>query len=52
MRLRYAVATAVIALTAACGGTSTPTPAEAAVKQEVVMGFVPSQTTRDRKSVV
>ena len=45
MRLRYAVATAVIALTAACGGTSTPTPAEAAVKQEVVMGFVPSQTS-------
>ena len=45
MRLRFVIAAAVIALSAACGGTSTPAPAEAAVKQEVVMGFVPSQTS-------
>jgi phosphonate transport system substrate-binding protein len=45
MRLRYVVSAAVIALSVACGGTSAPAPAEAAVKQEVVMGFVPSQTS-------
>jgi phosphonate transport system substrate-binding protein len=45
MRLRYVVSAAVIALSVACGGTNAPAPAEAAVKQEVVMGFVPSQTS-------
>ena len=44
MKLRHVVAAAVVALlTVACGGT--PAPAEAPVKQEIVMGFVPSQTT-------
>ena len=32
-------------LAVACGSTSSPGSAEAPVKQEVVMGFVPSQTT-------
>ena len=45
MRLRNVVSAAVIALSVACGGTNAPAPAEPAVKQEVVMGFVPSQTT-------
>jgi phosphonate transport system substrate-binding protein len=45
MRLRHVVSVAVIALSVACGGTSAPAPAEAPVKQEVVMGFVPSQTS-------
>lgn len=45
MRLRHIASAAVIALSVACGATSNPTPAEPAVKQEVVMGFVPSQTT-------
>jgi phosphonate transport system substrate-binding protein len=44
MRIRAAFLTMFLAaLTVACG--STPAPAEPAVKQEVVMGFVPSQTT-------
>lgn len=45
MRLRYVLSAAAIALSVACGGTSAPSPAEPAVKQEVVMGFVPSQTS-------
>jgi len=44
MKLRCVVSAAVIALlTIACGGTSAP--AATPIKQEVVMGFVPSQTT-------
>jgi len=44
MKLRYVVSAAVIALlTIACGGT--PAPAATPIKQDVVMGFVPSQTT-------
>lgn len=45
MKLRCALAAAVMALTAACGGASSSGTAEAAVKNEVVMGFVPSQTS-------
>ena len=44
MRLRFAIAAAVITLTAACGGTSSGA-SEPAVKQEISMGFVPSQTS-------
>lgn len=44
MKFRYVISGIVIALSVACGGTS-PAPAEPAVKQDVVMGFVPSQTT-------
>ena len=45
MKLRYVFAAAVIAFSLACGGTAAPSPAEPAVKQEVVMGVVPSQTS-------
>lgn len=44
MKLQYIVLATVIALSVACGGTSSA-PAETGVKQNVVMGFVPSQTT-------
>lgn len=44
MKLQYIVSATVIALSVACGGTSSA-PAETGVKQNVVMGFVPSQTT-------
>lgn len=43
MRLRYVVSGALVALSVACGSTNAP--AEPAVKQDVVMGFVPSQTS-------
>ncbi len=44
MTYRFAVSAAVVALlSVACGGT--PAPAEAPVKQDLVMGFVPSQTS-------
>jgi phosphonate transport system substrate-binding protein len=44
MTYRFAVSAAVVALlSVACGGS--PAPAEAAVKQDLVMGFVPSQTS-------
>ena len=44
MSYRFAFSAAVVALlSVACG--STPAPAEAPVKQELVMGFVPSQTS-------
>jgi phosphonate transport system substrate-binding protein len=46
MKKRFVVSAAVVALLSlACGGTSAPAPAEAAVKQDLVMGFVPSQTS-------
>ena len=44
MTKRFLVSAAVVAwLSVACGGT--PAPAEAPVKQDLVMGFVPSQTS-------
>ncbi len=44
MTYRFAASAAVVALlSVACG--SAPAPAEAPVKQDLVMGFVPSQTT-------
>ncbi|HEY8863494.1 MAG TPA: phosphate/phosphite/phosphonate ABC transporter substrate-binding protein [Candidatus Dormibacteraeota bacterium] len=44
MKKRFLVSAAVVALlSVACGGT--PAPAEAPVKQDLVMGFVPSQTS-------
>src|SRR3982074_2253677 len=44
MKTRFLVSAAVVALLGmACG--SAPAPAEAPVKQDLVMGFVPSQTT-------
>ena len=44
MKLRHLVSASILALSVvACGGTAAP--AEAPVKQQVVMGFVPSQTT-------
>src|SRR5260370_34607745 len=44
MKIRFLVSAAVVALLGvACG--SAPAPAEAPVKQDLVMGFVPSQTS-------
>jgi len=44
MKIRFVVSAAVVALlSVACG--SAPAPAEAPVKQDLVMGFVPSQTS-------
>jgi phosphonate transport system substrate-binding protein len=44
MKRRFLVSAAVVALlSVACGGS--PAPAEAPVKQDLVMGFVPSQTS-------
>src|SRR4030088_2932726 len=44
MKRRFLVSAAVVALlSVACGGA--PAPAEAPVKQDLVMGFVPSQTS-------
>jgi phosphonate transport system substrate-binding protein len=44
MKTRFLVSAAVVALlSVACGGTAAP--AEAPVKQDLVMGFVPSQTS-------
>ena len=44
MTYRFAVSAAVVALlSVACG--SSPAPAEAPIKQDLVMGFVPSQTS-------
>src|SRR5258708_19615017 len=44
MKIRFLVSAAVFALlSVACG--SAPAPAEAPVKQDLVMGFVPSQTS-------
>ena len=44
MKRRFLVSAAVVALlSVACGGTAAP--AEAPVKQDLVMGFVPSQTS-------
>jgi len=44
MKKRFVVSAAVVALISlSCGGT--PAPAEAPVKQDLVMGFVPSQTS-------
>ena len=44
MKIRFLVSAAVVALlSVACG--SAPAPAEAPVKQDLVMGFVPSQTS-------
>jgi len=45
MKKRLLVLTIVTALAAGCGGTANTAPAEPAVKQELVMGFVPSQTS-------
>jgi len=44
MKIRFLVSAAVFALlSVACG--SAPAPADAPVKQDLVMGFVPSQTS-------
>src|ERR1700704_4171707 len=46
MNKRFLMSAAVLAiLSAACGSAPATAPAEEAVKQELVMGFVPSQTS-------
>jgi phosphonate transport system substrate-binding protein len=46
MNKRFVLSAAVLALlSAACGSAPAPAPAEAPVKQDLVMGFVPSQTS-------